>query len=775
MEKTNYIVMLQPGTDEPEFLANEAAGMTVKSNLSNIDSIISMLLTEDEVNTLNESEKVIGIELPIQVEPTLYYSNPPVLERSAELITGSLPSGYQNLNGADFGGTQFYFTGNMNDDNITSSSGNVGYFNSSPENEDRRVSADIKQNFAGQFVDIVAMEAGTGSPLYDEYPTHPDFMLGSEASKLLGEAITIELTATADGTNNWVISGTDRATTHSNASDPAITMYPGDTLRITNGEGSMHPFEIQATDGMDISSALTNNGGYTGAAGGNVIVFEPTSAMTYEQATSLLVGIPGTNIRYICSNHSNMSGLLRVEYKRSRFVRMDWEDYDSALVSQQQITDNLDCFSSHAIGVLSAAGGTFNGWAKASSLRVIYTEDGLAEGYNAILQWHKTKAVNPVTGVRNATIVTGAYGYTNAENTEAVYINDIQSLTYYDADNNATTVNRPGGGWGTDLSVFIDNGIYPKVINDPNDSTDKWCVVWGLGGRYGTQFATTFNPLGPIWDSFTTDGSIYSFKSAGNYGNIFSRSDHPSWNTSVVIAAGSGLIEIERDTSQGYDTFDLQPGNSFSSATTRWPARSYSEGRPGTFTIGASQHSVANPLMDDYSSRGQGIDLCGMGANTWTANPIYSFNDGKYGYFSGTSCAAPQAAGVGACIIDEFFSQRFTYPSQDKFKELAVRKSLDIIADEELVDFENLPSAGNFNSDRLYSAGTVWRITQGRAANGGQDISIKAGTPPYRMNMDYTLLEGPAGKFIGQPRGTLNGRRPASGKLYPRPKIKVGT
>ena len=131
MEKTNYIVMLQPGTDEPEFLANEAAGMTVKSNLSNIDSIISMLLTEDEVNTLNESEKVIGIELPIQVEPTLYYSNPPVLERSAELITGSLPSGYQNLNGADFGGTQFYFTGNMNDDNITSSSGNVGYFNSS--------------------------------------------------------------------------------------------------------------------------------------------------------------------------------------------------------------------------------------------------------------------------------------------------------------------------------------------------------------------------------------------------------------------------------------------------------------------------------------------------------------------------------------------------------------------------------------------------------------------------------------------------------------------
>lgn len=768
--------MLQPGTDEPEFLANEAAGMTVKSNLNNIDSIISMLLTDDEVNTLEQSEKVIAVELPIQVEPTLYYTNPPVMERSAELITGDVPSGYSNLNGADFSGTQFYFTGNMDDNNITSSSGNPGWFTSLNPAEDRRVDANIKQNFGGQFVDIVAMEAGSGSGLYQaEYPTHPDFMLGSEASKLLGEAITIELTVTANGSSDWLVSGTDRATTHSNASDPAITMYAGDTLRITNNEGSMHPFVIESADGMDISSALTNNGGYNGAPGGNVIIFEPTSAMTVDQATSLLVGSPGTNIRYKCSAHSNMTGLLSVTYKRSRFVAMDWEDYDSSVVSQQQATGGVNIFSSHAIGVLSAAGGTFNGWAKASSLRVIYTEDGLAEGYNAVLQWHKTKAVNPVTGVRNATIVTGAYGYTNAENTEAVYINDIQSLTYYDADQNGTTVNRPGGGWGTDLSVFTDNGIWPKVIQDPSDNQDKWCVVWGFGGRYGTQFATTFDPLGPIWNSFTADGSIYSFKSAGNYGNIFSHSTNPTWNTSIAIDAGATLIEIERDTSQGYDAFDLEDGGTFSSVSTRWPARSYSEGRPGTFTIGASQHSVANPLMDDYSSRGNGIDICGMGANTWTAYPSYTFNDGRWGYFSGTSCAAPQAAGVGACIVDEFFSQRFTYPSQDKFKEIITRKSLNVIDDEELVDFENLPSAGNFTSSRLYFSTKVWRIQQNSAANGGQDISIKAGTPPYRINMDYTLLEGPAGKFIGQPRGTLNGKRPASGKLYPRPKIKVGT
>ena len=270
MEKKIYTVVLQPGTDESAFLTTgPAAGMQVHSNLNNFDSIISMKLTETEVESLKLSDLVIDVEEEFSVISTAYPVTPEYT-RNTTLVTRSYPSTFTP--GANYSGTNFWFTGGVD---ITANSGPVGFFTTN--SEDASVSATIEQNYAGEYVDIVAVEAGTPSNTYDSYITHPDFL--------------------------------------------------------------------------------------------------------------------------------NESG------DASRFVKTNWSDYDNALVDNDQATNNTEFFDTHAIGVLSAAGGKFCGWCKTSSLRVLYLSNGVAAAYNGVLNFHQNKSVNPVTGRRNATIVTGAWGF----------------------------------------------------------------------------------------------------------------------------------------------------------------------------------------------------------------------------------------------------------------------------------------------------------------------------------------------------------------------------
>ena len=48
MDKKFYNIELVPGTSEADFLANDAAGMTLHDNLDLFDMLLVMKLTEDE-------------------------------------------------------------------------------------------------------------------------------------------------------------------------------------------------------------------------------------------------------------------------------------------------------------------------------------------------------------------------------------------------------------------------------------------------------------------------------------------------------------------------------------------------------------------------------------------------------------------------------------------------------------------------------------------------------------------------------------------------------
>lgn len=741
MDKHIYTVVLQPGTDEPAFLSTgPGAGLEVVSNLNMFDSLISMRLTEDEVATLHESDLVIDVEREYDVYEAAYPTTPEY-SRNTTLETRNTPSG---SNGADYSPTSFWFHGGVD---ITSNTGPVGFFTG--DGEDSEVSATIKQNFAGEYVDIVAVEAGTPVSSYDSYAySHPDFL---------------------DANNN------------------------------------------------------------------------------------------------------------------PRFVKTNWSSYDSALVDNNQASANNTFFSAHAIGVLSAAGGKYCGWSNVSSLRVVYLSNGVAAAYNGVLGFHQSKPVNPDTGIRNATIVTGAWGFSGVDLTGAVPIDNIYKIDAYDSEGTLTEINRPGptnlpvqtfnvtasasgssnyemtgghrdgnwvgaqsdptinlvvgdtlnitnnasgghpmyikttqttgtgdqvttpaatgqgsanmswtpntagtyyyicefhgsmvgtinvveqipDGWGSDFTPFTNNLLVPRVIQDPADNQQKWMIAWNNGSRYTT--------LDTIMSNYNNAGGIYHFQSAGNNSTIGVSEEDPRKNNKIYIDQSAGYVNTFLDGNGQYNI--TAATTSPSGTTTRQPIRIYLGGGVNQFTIAAAQHSTVNPLLDDYSSRGPMVDVAATGAYTWTAYPVFTKSDGQWGYFSGTSCAGPVAAGTSSIMVCDFYIKRGTYPTIAQLKEIVTNNAKPNLVSEGLVDFTNVPSAGNIASSRLYSSSNVFAIVDGDSQNGGSDLSDLFETPTDLINIPYGIRLS-TGKYINPVRQIDFGKRPAGGQIYPRRKIRIGT
>jgi len=116
----------------------------------------------------------------------------------------------------------------------------------------------------------------------------------------LYENLTFTYTVTNNGSTNYVISGDDRNTTYTSASNPSINVNLGDTISFSVSAAG-HPFYLVSqldaqTNGFNAAYVLpaTNNGAESG---------------TVSFDTSLTV--PGTYY-YICGNHASMVGQINI-------------------------------------------------------------------------------------------------------------------------------------------------------------------------------------------------------------------------------------------------------------------------------------------------------------------------------------------------------------------------------------------------------------------------------------------------------------------------------
>ena len=673
MSKIAYTIIFESGVDENLFFdAGDGRDIEVASRLSAIPGIASVEITEEEKTFLLESAQVKDLEeakMPMKFASN--YDGPwPSTVFNTDMVAGADLASAPVSSGDSY---DYHPLGKalMASVNITSSTGPAGFF--SYQGEDNNVTANWEQVPIGRYVDIVAIEAGV--PSNNSYNNRDQYFDFAEY-----DPRTWNITLTPNGSSGWILNGTHRGGTITNGNNTTLTFFPGDTVNFTNDATSSHPLEL--VDGTGNQLPLVDN---QGAANGEVLTYKISKFDN------------GLNIFYYrCTIHTgSMVGSVTMSIgSSSKIIKMDWSDWDSSVTSggNNQISNpNSGYIDDHAAGVMSAAAGNMGGWAKGSELRVIYIENyGTFAAYNAVLEWHKNKPVNPETGKRNATITTGAWGFASEYYDLAVPIDTITTLTYFDNGGGSTTVNRPGGGWSNDYSAFEAAHMAPKQFEDPFDNTRKWCIIVPNSAP-ATALKTTLQAFDNVYDN-----AIYHFRSIGNAGNVLAKEDSQQWNN--VFTANGRIISIVTSGSNVIGGINTTVSN-----VSYYPLRSGDNGIEEEISIGSYQTSQARPHIDFYSTRGPIADLFAPG-NHWYGPYQYYGNASSLfsgtsiggeimGYFIGTSCAAPVAAGAGALFVEDYFSKTRKYPTIRQLRAMMQNYAAARLEDVNQIDWSNAPSA----------------------------------------------------------------------------------
>lgn len=419
------------------------------------------------------------------------------------------------------------------------------------------------------------------------------------------------------------------------------------------------------------------------------------------------------------------------------------EDWPNASGPNLQVSSN-NVLSKHAIGVASAAAGTICGFAKGSSIRAFYLTSIIAN-MNSIIAWHNSKPVNPLTNKVNPTILLSEYQYLLG-NRIGCKIENILSFTHL-----GNTITRPPGGWGNDFTPFVQVNMIPKRIRDPQTLIWHWCIVAPIQSEF-TQLKTAIETA---WDA-----GIIVMNAAGNDGTVYSKNSDPSYDSTIAVEAGAVIFNIDR-TSDG----TAQVTNSTLSTTqdyfvfrTFGPA-----GLDKSIDVAALQNSQTFPILDPYSVRGPGIDATGLGEKTWTSYPINTYGDGfQWGMFGGTSCAAPSAAGIAACVMERYFYYHQDWPTANQIKEILSNLSKkEILLDGTTTNWSSTPAADSAITQSEFAdggTGMAFILSGFTNLNGGVRLRELAGTTNSRPFIDNSVS-----------RVNYTSRnRPNNGFVYPR-------
>ena len=431
----------------------------------------------------------------------------------------------------------------------------------------------------------------------------------------------------------------------------------------------------------------------------------------------------------------------------TRCVPMNWSGCEGS--SNNQVSNN-SMFSAHGIGTLSAAGGIYGGLGKRASLRACYLGDGddQTECFDAIKAWHNAKGNNSETGVKNPTIVIAEYQWLT-DNYYSIKVENVNSVT----DPTSGTTSKPGGGWGSDLTPFTSRNIYPYRVKDPDDNSWHWMVTL----PYQSQNSSLKTAMDQAWDA-----GLILINAAGNNGGVYVKENDARWSgTYIDVNSGTTKYDIRYSDTQGSTV------TKGTTSTTRWyPLRAYGpHGHVKGIDVAAGQNSETHPLLDGYSTRGPGIDITGLGSETWTSYPTYTIQGFKWGFFSGTSCATPTVVGKAACILEKYYTYHGSFPTPDKLKQILLAQSKDVLASVDSTTWNNVPTASDNNIviSESMSSSSVLKIKTGISANGSFRMAELAGTPNKRAYWNAK----------GYKRRSTKGRRPFSGKVYPRRNNRV--
>ena len=437
----------------------------------------------------------------------------------------------------------------------------------------------------------------------------------------------------------------------------------------------------------------------------------------------------------------------------TRCIPMNWPGLSDA--SNNQVTPNA-MLNSHSVGTLSASGGLQGGFAKKSKLRTAYlTGDGITAGLDAIKGWHNAKSVNGSTGLKDPTVLILEWHSPPTNKKYAIKIVDIDSVT----DPDGGTTNEPGAGWGSDLTAFTSRGIIPFQLMDPDDNSWHWVIPFGQ-----QTLASYHVSIEQCWDA-----GIIVISNPSNAGACYVKESDARWSGTYCTISGSKTLYTMDYNDDGSQNSPCKITKGTTSTTNWYPFRVYGpHGIDKAIEVAAGGNSEGSPTLDFYSGRGPGVDIIGRGTATWTAGDVSdpTLADGeKWGFFGGTSCAMPTVAGKAACYMEKHYTLNGVWPTPDQVKNAMIAESKPTSMSVLTVNWENVPVASDTAVDPAQQASNSPCLklkggTGGTAPNSGWRYGDHAGTPNRQAYWNSQ----------GFNREHTQGKRPASGVMYPRPR-----
>ena len=802
-----YNLKLLDGCSQDEFLSEISIPCT--DPLSCLPQLIFFDISAEDAETLRNHPSVEWIEEEPETIDAMGYNILPEnqgtdlpVRRTKDLVVGSIPSSSED--GSTFGGAWKYLSGHLpfTNTNLTSSGDPKppGYFTS---DEDRLVeNVNIDQNYTGKYIDVVVVESTSG----DHVVSTQDLLNLPHFKDSLGATRFVPM--------DWRLDSSGNVGTSS---------YPASVQnnQLQYGRKSFIPYPL-------VGASLVSGNTITIANHG----FNVNFSFVAKYSTSTGQAIPGLvdgNLYWIL-NPTTTSFTLR-EYQEGVSLSSS-PDVTLGATPQPAFSGNHHfdpvILTDHIVSAASQIAGLTTGWAQNATIRLASTNNGKSTIYNRILEFHNNKPINPLTGVKNATITTGGWQHITETISKFINPNDIQSIQPTGSSgstiNSTSTTGSGRPDWGGNLTPFKDNLIVPKY----NASLD---YSWGIP----IPGSSTDDSWNIAMNAYNAVEGIYCIKSAGNSGSmVLKRSDSrrdalvnikypftyyttsyvglvPQYakkhDTIIYDTLGDGADISLVQGSRAYfrvwtqtvatsvpalpldEMTDAQVNTYFSglSITTGWvtgtpptvkadkPLNTRFSGADHAIEVGACQVSNLNPMPDGYSCRGPGVDIWSFGSSTWTgcsAAEGTTYADGaNYKLFSGTSAAAPTCAGLLAVYIEDYFTKRRKYPSTAKLKELLLKYG-DTVEGQTVIDWTNTNAETTFTANRLISSTDIYHATGN--INGGIKMSELHGTTNRRAALPSNIRLS-NGKHIADPRGPSQGRRAANGQTYPRRKIRIGS
>lgn len=360
----------------------------------------------------------------------------------------------------------------------------------------------------------------------------------------------------------------------------------------------------QTFNKSNIVSASYVNWGLLRCYQGQQIASWGSDAITSE-LSKLTLQATGRNVDVIISDGGNPDP-NHPEYAKnydgtggSRMISYDWYQLDPIVKGTAPSGTYAGTSSDHASHVTGIATGNRQGWARGANIyNIDYNVISDVYLFDYIKAFHQNKPVNPLTGLRNPTIVNCSWQYAISYN--AWSAGSVSSVNY-----RGSVIPGPfTSGQLASYGLMVNNNVpvrYPAVDADIQDMLAAGVILVGAAGNSGWKHDL---PGGADWNNTATiSGSTYYYMRGGT----------PTANDTHLNPITIGCTNLTSTEAKAYFS-DCGPGVDLFA--------------PGYF--------IMSPVTSGYSVK-----------TADSRNASYYLSK-----MAGTSMASPQVTGVLACALE---------------------------------------------------------------------------------------------------------------------------